>query len=124
MRRGGGGGAGAAAKGCRGCRGQGRSGDAGCDPALTAPLRRLRAGAAAGAAASITRVPTEVIKQRLQTGEFTGAINTIRAIIAREGFRGLCAPRLPSCLRGAAAARAVHCRRPQRQLLVLRGRRR
>lgn len=32
------------------------------------------AGAAAGAVASLTRVPTEVIKQRLQTGEFKGAI--------------------------------------------------
>lgn len=36
------------------------------------------AGAAAGAAASLTRVPTEVIKQRLQTREFAGAAAAVR----------------------------------------------
>ncbi len=35
------------------------------------------AGAAAGAAASLTRVPTEVIKQRLQTREFAGAVGAV-----------------------------------------------
>eukprot|EP00878_Enallax_costatus_P018767 GHUV01019776.1.p1 GENE.GHUV01019776.1~~GHUV01019776.1.p1 ORF type:complete len:339 (+),score=48.81 GHUV01019776.1:260-1276(+) len=47
------------------------------------------AGAAAGAAASLTRVPTEVIKQRLQTREFAGAMSAIRNIVAKEGVRGL-----------------------------------
>lgn len=47
------------------------------------------AGIAAGAAASLTRVPTEVVKQRLQTREFTGAVNAVRAIVAKEGVRGL-----------------------------------
>lgn len=36
------------------------------------------AGMAAGAAASLTRVPTEVIKQRLQTREFAGAAGAVR----------------------------------------------
>lgn len=40
-------------------------------------LGPVLAGAAAGAAASLTRVPTEVIKQRLQTREFTGAISAV-----------------------------------------------
>lgn len=35
------------------------------------------AGAAAGAAASLTRVPTEVVKQRLQTREFAGALSAV-----------------------------------------------
>jgi len=47
------------------------------------------AGAAAGAVASLTRVPTEVVKQRLQTGEFKGAITAVRSILAKEGLRGL-----------------------------------
>jgi len=47
------------------------------------------AGVAAGAAASLTRVPTEVVKQRLQTREFAGAVQAVRAILAKEGVRGL-----------------------------------
>lgn len=35
------------------------------------------AGAAAGATASLTRVPTEVVKQRLQTREFAGAVGAV-----------------------------------------------
>jgi solute carrier family 25 S-adenosylmethionine transporter 26 len=45
------------------------------------------AGMAAGLAASLTRVPTEVVKQRLQTGEFRGALGAVRHIVAREGVR-------------------------------------
>ena len=37
----------------------------------------MLAGMAAGAAASLTRVPTEVVKQRLQTGEFKGAVSAV-----------------------------------------------
>lgn len=55
------------------------------------------AGMAAGAAASLTRVPTEVVKQRLQTGEFKSAITAIRSIVAKEGMRGLYA----GCVRSA-----------------------
>jgi hypothetical protein len=36
------------------------------------------AGVAAGAVASLTRVPTEVVKQRLQTREFAGAVQAVR----------------------------------------------
>jgi hypothetical protein len=91
-------------------------------PPPSPPPPPLRAGALAGAAASITRVPTEVVKQRLQTGEFTGAINTIRAIIAREGFRGLCAPAAASQPASTAALRraaprihALHTQQQQQQ---------
>jgi solute carrier family 25 (mitochondrial S-adenosylmethionine transporter), member 26 len=41
-------------------------------------LGPVLAGMAAGAAASLTRVPTEVVKQRLQTREFSGAISAVR----------------------------------------------
>eukprot|EP00878_Enallax_costatus_P029993 GHUV01032578.1.p1 GENE.GHUV01032578.1~~GHUV01032578.1.p1 ORF type:complete len:248 (+),score=73.99 GHUV01032578.1:170-913(+) len=43
------------------------------------------AGAAAGAAASLTRVPTEVIKQRLQTREFAGAMSAVRQLTCCRG---------------------------------------
>ncbi|KAF6255593.1 mitochondrial carrier domain-containing protein [Scenedesmus sp. NREL 46B-D3] len=52
-------------------------------------LGPVLAGMAAGAAASLTRVPTEVVKQRLQTREFAGAMSAIRSIVAKEGMRGL-----------------------------------
>ncbi|XP_056682630.1 probable S-adenosylmethionine carrier 2, chloroplastic isoform X2 [Spinacia oleracea] len=52
-------------------------------------LAHLSAGAIAGAASSIVRVPTEVVKQRMQTGQFATAPNAVRMIVSREGFRGL-----------------------------------
>lgn len=52
-------------------------------------LGPLIAGATAGAAASIVRVPTEVIKQRMQAGEFARAAGAVKAILAREGAKGL-----------------------------------
>lgn len=45
------------------------------------------AGAAAGAAASLTRVPTEVIKQRLQTREFAGAAGAVSQLVATAPWR-------------------------------------
>lgn len=41
-------------------------------------LGPMVAGAAAGLVSSLTRVPTEVIKSRLQTKEFTGAFQAVR----------------------------------------------
>lgn len=53
-------------------------------------LGPLIAGATAGVAASVVRVPTEVVKQRMQSGEFGGAaIGAVRSIVAREGVRGM-----------------------------------
>ncbi|CAL9130066.1 unnamed protein product [Musa textilis] len=49
----------------------------------------LAAGAIGGVAASLIRVPTEVVKQRMQTGQFTSAPNAVRLIVAKEGIRGL-----------------------------------
>lgn len=49
----------------------------------------LSAGAIAGAASSIVRVPTEVVKQRMQTGQFATAPDAVRMIVSKEGFRGL-----------------------------------
>nr|CAD1843791.1 unnamed protein product [Ananas comosus var. bracteatus] len=42
-----------------------------------------------GAAASLIRVPTEVVKQRMQTGQFSSAPDAVRLILAKEGFKGL-----------------------------------
>ncbi|KAL3737141.1 hypothetical protein ACJRO7_025979 [Eucalyptus globulus] len=52
-------------------------------------LAHLTAGALGGLASSLVRVPTEVVKQRMQTREFASAPSAVRLIIAREGFRGL-----------------------------------
>ncbi|CAJ1937957.1 unnamed protein product [Sphenostylis stenocarpa] len=41
-----------------------------------------------GIAASLIRVPTEVIKQRMQTGQFTSASGAVRFIASKEGFKG------------------------------------
>lgn len=38
----------------------------------------LVAGAGAGIAASFVRVPTEVVKQRMQIGEFKSAVTAVR----------------------------------------------
>jgi len=52
-------------------------------------LGPLAAGVAAGLTSSIVRVPTEVVKTRMQTGEFTHAFTALRTIVAREGARGI-----------------------------------
>ncbi|KAI5654600.1 hypothetical protein M9H77_31787 [Catharanthus roseus] len=52
-------------------------------------LAHLVAGAVGGAASSIVRVPTEVVKQRIQMGQFTSAPEAVRCIVAKEGFKGL-----------------------------------
>eukprot|EP00210_Caulerpa_lentillifera_P004239 g4043.t1 len=46
------------------------------------------AGAVAGVAASVIRVPTEVIKQRLQGGQFKTVLGAISTIVKQEGVRG------------------------------------
>ncbi|KAG9150065.1 hypothetical protein Leryth_021555 [Lithospermum erythrorhizon] len=58
-------------------------------PENLSALAHLTAGAVAGAASSIVRVPTEVVKQRMQTGQFTSAAEAVRLIVAKEGVRGL-----------------------------------
>lgn len=49
----------------------------------------LTAGAIGGFVASLVRVPTEVVKQRLQTGQFASAPDAVRLIASKEGFKGL-----------------------------------
>ncbi|KAK6924168.1 Mitochondrial substrate/solute carrier [Dillenia turbinata] len=49
----------------------------------------LTAGAIGGVAASLIRVPTEVVKQRMQTGQFASAPDAVRIIASKEGFKGL-----------------------------------
>ncbi|KAL5703584.1 S-adenosylmethionine carrier 1 [Ranunculus cassubicifolius] len=58
-------------------------------PENLSAFAHLTAGALGGAASSLVRVPTEVVKQRMQTGQFTSAPNAVRAIMAKEGFRGM-----------------------------------
>ena len=47
------------------------------------------AASCAGIAASLIRVPTEVVKQRLQTGQFANVSAAVRGIVSKEGVRGL-----------------------------------
>ncbi|CAK9165336.1 unnamed protein product, partial [Ilex paraguariensis] len=58
-------------------------------PENLSALAHLTAGAVGGAASSIVRVPTEVVKQRMQTGQFNSAPDAVRLIVAKEGFKGL-----------------------------------
>lgn len=58
-------------------------------PENLSALAQLTAGALGGAASSLIRVPTEVVKQRMQTGQFASAPEAVRLIVAKEGFKGL-----------------------------------
>ncbi|OAY70640.1 S-adenosylmethionine carrier 1, chloroplastic/mitochondrial [Ananas comosus] len=58
-------------------------------PEKFSAVAHLTAGAIGGAAASLIRVPTEVVKQRMQTGQFSSAPDAVRLILAKEGFKGL-----------------------------------
>jgi solute carrier family 25 S-adenosylmethionine transporter 26 len=50
-------------------------------------VAQFTAATVAGTAASLVRVPTEVVKQRMQTGQFTSAVAAVRSIVAKEGLR-------------------------------------
>ncbi|KAK7268273.1 hypothetical protein RIF29_20969 [Crotalaria pallida] len=52
-------------------------------------VAHFAAGAIGGAVSSLIRVPTEVVKQRMQTGQFRSAPAAVSLIIANEGFKGL-----------------------------------
>ncbi|KAH9780857.1 S-adenosylmethionine carrier 1 [Citrus sinensis] len=56
---------------------------------LILSILALTAGAIGGFAASLVRVPTEVVKQRLQTGQYASAPDAVRLIASKEGFKGL-----------------------------------
>ncbi|KAA3461952.1 S-adenosylmethionine carrier 1, chloroplastic/mitochondrial-like [Gossypium australe] len=58
-------------------------------PENLSAVAHLTAGAIGGIAASLIRVPTEVVKQRMQTGQFTSASNAVHVIASKEGFKGL-----------------------------------
>ncbi|XP_010542981.1 PREDICTED: probable S-adenosylmethionine carrier 2, chloroplastic isoform X2 [Tarenaya hassleriana] len=58
-------------------------------PENLSAFAHLTAGALGGASSSIVRVPTEVVKQRMQTGQFSSASDAVCQIVAKEGFRGL-----------------------------------
>ncbi|CAB4299347.1 unnamed protein product [Prunus armeniaca] len=57
-------------------------------PENLSALAHFTAGAFGGVAASLVRVPTEVVKQRMQTGQFTSAPDAVRLIASKEGFKG------------------------------------
>ncbi|KAK4789867.1 hypothetical protein SAY86_017171 [Trapa natans] len=57
-------------------------------PENLSAIAHLTAGALGGAASSLVRVPTEVVKQRMQIGHFSSALNAVRLIAANEGVRG------------------------------------
>ncbi|XP_050211624.1 S-adenosylmethionine carrier 1, chloroplastic/mitochondrial-like [Mercurialis annua] len=52
-------------------------------------LAQLTAGAVAGLVSSLVRVPTELVKQRIQTRQFTSALVAVRVIATKEGLKGL-----------------------------------
>ncbi|GMN60534.1 hypothetical protein TIFTF001_029636 [Ficus carica] len=58
-------------------------------PEKFSALAHLAAGFIGGAASSLIRVPTEVVKQRIQMGQFTSAPVAVHLIVAKEGFKGL-----------------------------------
>ncbi|XWS41451.1 hypothetical protein CRYUN_Cryun17cG0083000 [Craigia yunnanensis] len=58
-------------------------------PENLSALAHLTAGGIGGIAASLIRVPTEVVQQRMQTGQFTSASDAVRLIASKEGFKGL-----------------------------------
>ncbi|KAJ9177707.1 hypothetical protein P3X46_012896 [Hevea brasiliensis] len=58
-------------------------------PENLSAVAHLTAGAIGGVAASLIRVPTEVVKQRMQTGQFASAPDAVRLIVSKEGFKGL-----------------------------------
>ncbi|KAI3451061.1 hypothetical protein Pfo_007726 [Paulownia fortunei] len=58
-------------------------------PENLSAVAHLTAGALGGLAASCIRVPTEVVKQRMQTGQFASAPDAVRLIVSKEGFKGL-----------------------------------
>ncbi|KAI3883793.1 hypothetical protein MKX03_010593 [Papaver bracteatum] len=58
-------------------------------PENLSAFAHLTAGAIGGAASSLVRVPTEVVKTRMQTGQFVSAPDAVRLIVRKEGFRGL-----------------------------------
>ncbi|XP_016551120.1 S-adenosylmethionine carrier 1, chloroplastic/mitochondrial [Capsicum annuum] len=58
-------------------------------PENLSAVAHLSAGALGGIAASFVRVPTEVIKQRMQTRQFASPPDAVRLIVSKEGFKGL-----------------------------------
>ncbi|XP_023534780.1 S-adenosylmethionine carrier 1, chloroplastic/mitochondrial [Cucurbita pepo subsp. pepo] len=58
-------------------------------PENLSAVAHFLAGAIGGIAASLIRVPTEVVKQRMQTGQFASAPDAVRLIARKEGFKGL-----------------------------------
>ncbi|RCV39940.1 hypothetical protein SEVIR_9G011800v4 [Setaria viridis] len=58
-------------------------------PENLSAVAHFTAGAIGGIAASLVRVPTEVVKQRMQTRQFKSAPDAVRLIVAKEGFKGL-----------------------------------
>ncbi|KAL6611172.1 hypothetical protein ACP70R_039100 [Stipagrostis hirtigluma subsp. patula] len=58
-------------------------------PESLSAIAHLTAGAIGGAAASLIRVPTEVVKQRMQMSQFKTAPDAVRLIVSKEGIKGL-----------------------------------
>ncbi|KAF9969718.1 hypothetical protein BGZ73_007781 [Actinomortierella ambigua] len=52
------------------------------------PLVHMMSASGGEIAACFVRVPTEVIKQRMQTKQFTTTSAAVRAVVANEGLRG------------------------------------
>ncbi|RKO91504.1 mitochondrial carrier domain-containing protein [Blyttiomyces helicus] len=53
-----------------------------------APLVHMAAASGGEVAACVVRVPTEVVKQRIQTGQYSSVPSAVSSILKAEGFRG------------------------------------
>ncbi|KAK4529629.1 hypothetical protein CCYA_CCYA02G0486 [Cyanidiococcus yangmingshanensis] len=53
------------------------------------PLIHMFAAAGGDLAGSVVRVPFEVVKQNLQAGQYRSSVVAVKAIVAKEGLRGL-----------------------------------
>mmetsp|Transcript_9880 Transcript_9880/g.17800 ORF Transcript_9880/g.17800 Transcript_9880/m.17800 type:complete len:335 (-) Transcript_9880:354-1358(-) len=54
-----------------------------------APLAHMVAAAGGDIASSAVRVPFELVKQKLQTGQYSSVLNAVRGIVAKDGIKGL-----------------------------------
>ena len=63
-------------------------------PTCQTPLVHMLAASCGEAMGCLVRVPTEIVKQRLQTGITLSAMSTVREILATDGpmgmYRGYC----------------------------------
>ena len=69
------------------------------DPTL---LKKVAAGSASGAIATLITNPIELLKTRLQSNSAQSPLAVVRSVVARDGVTGLWKGTMPSAVRAAA----------------------